>query len=69
MKVKSLLLMLFSVACFAQQKGDVTLTWVDKSEISFGTYKVNVPQFKSENFSFNSSNNSIFYTLNLPQSA
>ena len=69
MKVKFLLLMLFSAACFGQQKSDVTLTWVDKSEISFGTYKVNVPQFKSENFTFNSSNNSILYTLNLPQSA
>ena len=69
MKVKLLLFMLFSVACFGQQKGDVTLTWVDKSEIVFSTYKVNVPQFKSENFSFNSSNNSILYTLNLPQSA
>ena len=52
MKVKFLIFILFSVACFAQQKGDVTLTWVDKSEISFGTYKVNVPQFKSENFTF-----------------
>jgi hypothetical protein len=69
MKGKLILLMLFSVACFGQQKGDVILTWIDKSEISFGTYKVNVPQFKSENFSFNGSNNSIHYSLNLPQSS
>ena len=69
MKGKLILLMLFSVACFGQQKGDVILTWIDKSEISFGTYKVNVPQFKSENFSFNGSNYSINYSLNLPQSS
>ena len=68
MKV-NLLFIFFSIACFSQQKGGVKLDWVDKSEIAFGSYKINVPQIKSENFSFNNSNNSILYNLNLPQSS
>ena len=67
MKVKFLLFLLFSVACFSQQKGDVKLDWIEKSEISFNSYKFIVPQFKSENFTFESSNKSLFFTLNLPQ--
>jgi hypothetical protein len=68
MKIK-LLFIFFSIVCYSQQKGDVNLDWVDNSEISFNTYTFIVPQFKSENFTFNSSNKSILFTLNLTQSA
>ena len=67
MKVKFLFFLLFYVACFSQQKGDVKLDWIEKSEISFNSYKFIVPQFKLENLTFESSSKSLFYTLNLPQ--
>ena len=68
MKVKFLFFLLFSIACFSQQKGDVKLDWIEKTEISFNSYAFVVPQFKSENFNFDSATKSISYTLNLPQS-
>ncbi len=68
MKIK-LLFLFFTIVCYSQQKGDVRLDWVDNSTISFNSYKFIVPQFKSENFTFNSSNKSILFTLNLNQSA
>ena len=68
MKVKFLLFLLFSIACFSQQKGDVKLDWIEKTEISFNTYALVFPKFKSENFTFNGANKAIFYTINLPQS-
>ena len=69
MKVKNLIFFLFSFACFAQQKGDVSLNWVEKSKISFGSYSVIVPQFKSDNFTFVTANNSLLFQLNLPQTS
>lgn len=68
MKIK-LLFIFFSIVCYSQQKGDVKLDWVDNSEISFNTYTFIVPQFKSENFTFNNSSKTILYNLNLPQTA
>ena len=67
MKIK-LLFLFFTIVCNSQQKGDVRLDWVDNSTISFNSYKFIVPQFKSENFTFNCYNKSILYSLNLPQS-
>lgn len=68
MKVKFLILVLVSIASFSQQKGDVSIVWSEKSEYSFGSNKYNIPQIKSENFSFDNSKQAIFYNLNLPQS-
>ena len=69
MNVKIILFLLFSIACFSQQKGDAKLDWIEKSEISFNSYSCTVPHFKSENFNFNNSNKSILFALNLPQNA
>jgi len=67
MKVKFLILVFVSIATFSQQKGDVSIVWSEKSEYSFGSNKFNIPQIKSENFSFDNSKKAIFYNLNLPQ--
>lgn len=69
MRVKIFVLTLFTITCFAQQKGDVTLDWTDNAEIAFGNYKIIVPQFKSENFQYITANKSIIYSTNLPQSS
>ena len=67
MKVKFIFLLFISIATFSQQKGNITLLWSEKSELSFGSYKYNIPQIKSENFSFDNSKKAVFYNLNLPQ--
>ena len=64
----ALLLFSFSLTCFAQQKGKVRINWIEKTEISFGSYKMNVPQFSSDSFYFDSYKKTISYLLNLPQS-
>lgn len=63
------LLTLFSFVGFAQQNGEVSLEWTEKTPISFGTYTKIVPQFKSNSFLFDSNKQEIFFVLNLPQSA
>ena len=68
MKVKFLFFVLISIATFSQQKGDVSLVWSEKSELSFASYKFNIPQIISENFVFDSAKKSIYYNINLPQS-
>ncbi len=62
-----LLIVLFSFATFGQQKGKVTLEWVSKTEIAFGSDKLNIPQIQSENFIFDSYNRTIAYNLTLSQ--
>jgi hypothetical protein len=67
MKVKFLFFFLISIATFSQQKGDVSLVWIEKSEFSFSSFKYTIPQIKSENFTFDISKRVAYYNLNLPQ--
>jgi hypothetical protein len=67
MKVKFIFFLFFSIATFSQQKGNVSLLWTEKSELSFGSYKYYIPQIKSQNFSFDNSKSVISYSLNLSQ--
>jgi hypothetical protein len=62
-----LLIVLFAFASFGQQKGEVTLQWIPKSEIAFGSNKLYIPQFQSENFRFDSYLRTIDFNLNLSQ--
>ncbi len=62
-------LFLFSFVSFAQIKGDIAIEWLEKQEMTFGDFKINVPQFAGNNYSYDSSSKSIFYTLNLSPSA
>ena len=59
-------LLLFSLICFGQIKGDVVLNWTNKSTMSFGSYSVLIPQFNSENFEFDNYNKQLFFKLKLP---
>lgn len=68
MKVKLLFFLFVSIVSFSQQKGDVSLVWSEKSEFSFSSFKYNIPQIKSENFTFDNSKRVVYYNLNLPQS-
>lgn len=49
----------------AQTKGDVVINWTEKNELSFGDYKINVPQFSGENFNYNAYNKSVEWVVKL----
>ena len=61
-------LSLISFVSFAQIKGDVTIEWLEKQEISFGNFKINIPQFAGNCYNYNASQKALFYTLNLSES-
>ena len=49
----------------AQIKGDIVINWIEKSEINFGSHKINIPQFSGNSFEYDSSKKNIFYSLYL----
>ena len=53
---------------FAQIKGDITIEWLEKSEMSLGDFKINVPQFVGSSYNYDSSKKTISYILNLTES-
>ncbi len=59
---------LISLISFAQAKGDITIEWLEKKEMYFGDFKINVPLFTGKSYSFDSSEKSIYYILNLTES-
>jgi hypothetical protein len=61
-------LCLISFVSFAQTKGDVTIEWLEKKELSFGAFKINVPQFSGNSYQYDVSKKALFYTLTLSQS-
>ena len=61
-------LVLIPFVSFAQIKGDITIEWLEKQEMSFGDYKINIPQFTGNCYNYNTSKKALFYTLNLSES-
>ena len=47
---------------FAQQSKSITIDWIDKTNYSFGDYKVNVPVFKTDSYNFDFANKEIVFT-------
>ena len=54
---------------FAQAKGDIAIEWLEKKEMYFGDFKINIPLFTGKSYSFDSSEKSIYYILNLTNSS
>ena len=61
-------LILIPVVSFAQIKGDITIEWLEKKEMSFGDFTINVPQFTGNSYDYDASKKAVFYTLNLSES-
>ena len=59
---------LIPLISFAQAKGDIAIEWLEKKEMYFGDFKINVPLFTGKSYSFDSSGKSIYYILNLTES-
>jgi hypothetical protein len=68
--IKTLLvyLILIPIASFAQIKGDATIEWLEKNEMSYGNNKINIPQFVGNSFSYDASKKAIYFILNLNES-
>ncbi|MFV5690148.1 type IX secretion system sortase PorU [Flavobacterium sp. ZT3R25] len=62
-------LCLISFVSFAQIKGDVTIEWLEKKEMPFGDFKINIPQFSGNSYYYDISKKALFYTSNLSESA
>jgi hypothetical protein len=61
------LLLIFS-ASFSQTRGNITIGWLAKTEISYGNSKIKVPQFSGNEYQYNASSKTLSYTLKLNES-
>lgn len=69
MKKKLLVyLFLIPIVSFAQFKGDTTIEWLETNEMSFGDFKINVPQFVGSSYNYDTAKRAISFTLNLTES-
>jgi hypothetical protein len=59
------ILLLFSCISYGQTRGDVIIEWKEKTAASFGTYKINIPQFKGDSYQYDPAEKKLIYTLNL----
>ncbi len=49
----------------AQEQGQITITWTEKKETSFGNYSITAPQFNAENYSLDSYTKTLKYALRI----
>lgn len=59
---------LISFVSFGQIKGDITIEWLEKKEMSFGDFKINIPQFTGKSYYYDSAKKALFYNLSLTES-
>lgn len=65
-KIQSILLVLICATAFSQQRGMRKIEWIEKKAISFGSYSIIAPSFKSKNFQLDGEKKEVLFTLNLP---
>jgi hypothetical protein len=68
-KLLSLFIAFISFVSFGQLRGDIALTWVDNTQISYGEYKVSVPKFNIEYYNFDNYNNTVLFSLKTPMTS
>ncbi|MBG6188019.1 type IX secretion system sortase PorU [Flavobacterium sp. CAN_S2] len=56
-------LALIPFVSFAQIKGDVAIEWLEKKEMSYGDFKVIIPQFTGNSFHYDASSKTLLFTL------
>lgn len=60
--------MLLPLLSFTQIKGDATIEWIEKREISFGSFKVIIPVFKGDSYNYVAYNNTLLFSLAITES-
>ncbi|RTY78228.1 type IX secretion system sortase PorU [Flavobacterium sp. LS1P28] len=58
-------LVLFPFISFAQIKGDATIDWLEKKEMSYGDFKVTIPFFLGNSFHYNATAKTLLFTLKI----
>jgi len=59
---------LIPIVSFSQIKGDITIDWMEKTEMNYGDHKIRIPQFSGSSYDYDAAKNSIFYILYLNDS-
>ncbi|MBF2709496.1 type IX secretion system sortase PorU [Flavobacterium soyangense] len=67
-KILLVYLTLIPFVSFAQIKGDIAIEWLEKKEMSFGDFKINVPKFVGNTYNYDTSKKAVSYILNLTES-
>jgi hypothetical protein len=62
-------LLLISFIPSAQTTGNVTIEWLEKTEMYYGDYKINIPQFFGDGYHYNASEKTLYYTLKLNETS
>ncbi len=68
-KIFYLYSILLTSICFAQQKGEITISWSSKMEYAIGETITNVPQFQAENYIFDSYEKTLLYCKKIPNTS
>ena len=62
-KIFFILLLLIPFISFAQGKGEITLEWLEKKEMFYGNFKVDIPQFSGSAFHYDATKSLIELTF------
>lgn len=60
-KIATLLLLFSSFFCLSQQSGTIIIDWSDNKEVSYGDFTINLPQFSTDNFNYNTATKELRY--------
>ncbi|WPR72642.1 type IX secretion system sortase PorU [Flavobacterium sp. NG2] len=66
-KLLTIYIFFFTFSVISQSKGDININWLDNTEVDYGQFKINIPNFSGNNFQFDFTNKSIHYILKLPE--
>lgn len=64
-KITFLFIYFICLLTYSQQSKDITIEWTEKQANYVGDIKINVPQFKSDSYNYDSYNKQLFYGLKL----
>jgi hypothetical protein len=67
-KILLVYISLIPFVSFGQNKGTITIEWLEKKEMHFGDFKINIPQFIGNSYYYDSTKKVLFYNLSLPES-
>jgi hypothetical protein len=58
-------LLLISYISNAQTRGDITIEWLDKSEMYYGDFNINIPRFSGNEYHYDASKKALNYTTKI----
>lgn len=68
-KILLVFLTLVPFVSISQIKGDIAIEWIEKTEMSFGDFKINVPQFAGNSYNYDPLKKTVSFVLPLTGSS